>query len=134
MITLGAEGEAVIDRLELPWELLWADEFAWQSVKASAQYSLQGILHIQKSKAGSGRPITLTSQDAWITRTALETLYAKAENDETDFMVLTLHDGRSFDVTFRYWEPPAIEATPIKKMANPETDEEYILSIKLVEV
>jgi len=125
-----------LDDLELPYELLWIDEFSWTGVSASAQYSLQGMMHVQKSKvsSGQGRPITLNSVDAWITRADIETLYAKAADVETENMVLTLHDGRTFNVIFRQWEPPVIEATPIKKMANPETDEEYIVSIKLVTV
>jgi len=125
-----------LDGLELPYELLWSDEFAWTGVSASAQYSLQGVQHVQKSSSasGQGRPITLTSPDAWITRADIETLYAKSADAETESMLLTLHDGRTFNVIFRQWEPPVIEATPIMKMANPETNEEYIVSIKLVTI
>ena len=121
--------------LELPYELLWIDEFSWTGIAASAQYSLQGVQHIQKSSSasGQGRPITLNSIDGWMTRADLETLYAMAADAETESMVLTLHDGRTFNVLFRQWEPPVIEATPIKKIANPENDE-YIVSIKLVTV
>jgi hypothetical protein len=125
-----------LDTIELPYELLWSDEFAWTGVVAGARYSLQGTQHIQKSKTqdGKGRAITLMGPDAWISRATLLLMYAKAADIETESMVLTLHDGRTFNVIFRHWEPPAIEATPIKKLANPGSDEEYILTLRLVTV
>ncbi len=92
--------------ITLPGDLEWVDEWEWTKVKESVQYSLTGSLHIQSSVMQAGRPITLRggSDYAWLDTTQMSALLAMANQNTT--MTLTLADGRSFQVRFRYNETP----------------------------
>jgi hypothetical protein len=99
------------------------------------RYSLQGIQHIETSQqaSGAGRTITLSSNDAWITRADLLTLHGWAQVQDK-VMTLTLHDARSFKVMFRHLDPPAFEAEQIKKIAEPGNTDHYIIKFKFIVV
>ena len=121
-----------LDTLTLPDNLVWSDEFSWAGgVAESREYTIQGKLIIQASavQSGSGRPVTLSGD--WISREDLLTLQEWA-GDPDKTMVLTLHDGRSFEVRFRHSEAPVIEAPQVHEEADPVAGTEHeIESLKL---
>jgi hypothetical protein len=124
--------------IELPNECIWVDEFEWTGVKAKSFYSISGDFIAEPVYTGKGRPITFGGDNAVIERAdLLELLDWTNHLDLT--MVLTLHDNRTFDVIFRYWEPPVVEGVmPKIGYANPYVatgrNYYYILSLKLVQV
>ena len=122
-----------LDALELPYELVWIDEYDWTRVVAKKTVTLGGVLKIETSKfqSNSGRQVTLFSKEAWITKAALDTLHSWAM-EEGKTMTLVLHDLRSFQVQFQHWSIPVIDAKPIKQIAEQAGTDYYVLRLKLV--
>ena len=118
--------------IELPTDLQWRDEFAWNPVEQSADYSLTGALVIQEGVKYGGRPITLFGGEdtAWVTRATVTALFQSTAVAGRK-MTLTYHD-RVFTVMWR--RPQPIEATEIRRVANPGPTDWYNITINLMEV
>lgn len=118
-----------LDTLALPDDVLWSDELEWSAGEAAAKRTLQGRLVVQAAAApeNSGRPITLGNEHAWISRLDLKLLQQWIDAPGKQ-MTLTLHDGRSFEVLFRHWDAPVLEATPVVSYADPEDSDQYRLT------
>jgi len=117
--------------VELPAGLQWRDEFGWTPVEHSTEYSLAGNLVIQEGTRQDGRPITLFggTEGAWCDRATLRALYAMASvQDQT--LTLTLW-GIDYTCMFRR---PAIEAAEIMRLADPQADQQYAITVNLMEV
>lgn len=114
-----------IDSLELPADLLWQDEFEWDSVTQKADRSVTGALLLQEGQMLHGRPITLVGTDrtAWMSRAGLLALQALADEVDTDH-TLTLGDGRTVEVRFRR---PAFKARPVIEYAVPVDSDPYVV-------
>jgi hypothetical protein len=122
-----------LDDMELPADLLWEDEFDWSGASATRSRTLQGKQVVQATAmaSGSGRPITLGNEHAWIDRAELLTLQAWAGEPGKE-LLLTLHDGRAFKVLFRLWDEPVLSATPVIPLADPRAGARYkLLALKL---
>lgn len=116
--------------LELPSDMEWRDEFGWTPVEHSTDYSETGALVVQEGERQDGRPITLFGgRGVWVPRSLVEALYQMA-SVPNQVMTLNLW-GREFNVMFRR---PAIEAEPIRRLANPGPNHTYALTINLMEV
>ena len=118
VITLGG--------VELPGDLAWPDQYAWQAAEVTTEYSLTGALLTSISIKQAGRPITLTGADnrGWATReqvTALKALQAAGAS-----CALSLR-GESFTVLIA-----SVEATPLWDFADDSDD--VAVTIKLIEV
>lgn len=128
--------DTTLEEIVLP-DLLWQDEFDWEPVKTSATWGVEGSLILQKGVKLAGRPITLRSPGddmGWVLREVLLALYSWAA-DPTTQMTLYLEkapDTRSFVVQFG--ESPAINASPVKGWADHQTDDNYVLELKLIQV
>ena len=121
------DGTTVIN---LPPDMDWRDEFGWTPVEHSTDYSMTGALVVQEGERQDGRPITLFGgREVWIERATIEALYAMASIPDQR-MTLALW-GRSFTVMFRR---PAIEAEPIRRLANPSAEHKYAVTINLMEI
>lgn len=121
------DGTTVIN---LPPDMDWRDEFGWTPVEHSTDYSMTGALVVQEGERQDGRPITLFGgRDVWVERATIEALHAMASVPD-QLMTLALW-GRSFTVMFRR---PAIEAEPIRRMANPGAGHKYAATINLMEI
>lgn len=121
-LTLGA--------LTLPADLVWTDEFEWFTRVRAIEQSVTGVPVIQETTLVAGRPITLTDDNAWLTRAELLDLVDLANTADTTH-TLTLHDAREFDVQFR--EPP-IQASQVIAYADPSVADMYRLTINLITV
>ena len=86
--------------LTLPSGLTWSDEFSWNQLNVTTEYSLTGALIVDTASKQAGRSITLTGgiNFGWITRSDLLILKSLLENCPDTGIVLTLHDGRTFNV------------------------------------
>ncbi|WP_333873052.1 hypothetical protein [Methylobacter sp.] len=122
----------MLDAIELPEDLIWSDEFAWNPVQRTKSYTLTGALVLETGVKQAGRPITLVggADAAWIDRTTLTALQTKLATDET--MTLTLNDARVFSVVFESDQP--IEATPVIDYSTPAGTDWYSLTLKLMQV
>lgn len=86
--------------LDLHAQYIWAEEYAWSSLKQSAPvFSLSGAMHIDQGTMLAGRPISLDSQYARLKRSDLVLLQAWSAVPELT-MTLTHPDGRTFAVMF----------------------------------
>lgn len=121
-----------LNTLTLPDELIWIDEFNWNPIRSEQKITLSGVRHTFESKLvnESGRPITLTSDNAWIDRQDLITLFSMTKQSN-NIMTLTLHDNSIYYVRFRHIEPPVVEYENLLNTAWTDDDTIYRLTIKL---
>ena len=119
--------------IQIPRGMVWVDEFAWQPVEKSAEYSITGALLIDSGVRLAGRTITLQADtDAgWITRATLFALQALAATPE-GVHTLTLADTRTFTVQFAPGE--CLTATPIARPELPPSHHPYVATVRLIEV
>jgi hypothetical protein len=119
-----------LGNITLPSDLLWSDEFDWTPIEQAKTYSLDGSLIIENQTRQAGRPITLTGEadQAWVTRSTVEALYALAQASTTRTLQLT--DGRTFDVVFRH-DQTAVEARPVGGLVGVD---HYMITLRLMEV
>lgn len=125
----------LLDTVQLPRGLVWVDEFDWRPVEASTEYTLGGALVYESATRLAGRPITLQANDdaGWrgMTRAVVQAVYALAEAPSAVY-VLTLADGRSFDVSFAPDSP--FEARPVARPELPGADHPYVTTLRLIQV
>lgn len=121
-----------LDSLVLPSELIWQDEMEWTTVRASTKRTVQGknIIRENSVPSESGRPITLISDYAWISRSDVLTLQSW-ESVIGKQMALQMHDGRLYVVRFRHWDLPAMNAELVYPNAYPTSTTQYNLMLKL---
>jgi hypothetical protein len=97
----------LLGSIQLPDDLNWTDEFAWNPVGGKFAYGLDGTAILQVSTVSGGRPVTLSGGEdhSWISRQTLEDLRQLAANPAL-VHVLTFVDGRTMNVMFRSDEEP----------------------------
>ncbi|BCL59972.1 hypothetical protein DGMP_06650 [Desulfomarina profundi] len=125
-----------LDTIELPEELYWQDETAWVPVQQpEPARSLDGSLLVEPATMQGGRPITLVGGEdsAWVSYATVKALLAYA-SVAGKVMTLTLGDGREFDVMFRYHDGGPVSATPLFDSLPLADDDEFILTLRLMEV
>ena len=121
-----------LDSIALPENLHWADEYDWSPVRQNQEYTLTGALIVEEAAKQAGRPIPLTTPAGgdWTTRSTVEALRAKLAAG-TD-MTLTLHDGRSFTVRWRFEDTP-LEARPVLDgLADPDAAALYRITLRFL--
>lgn len=125
--------ELKLDAVTLPPDLVWQDEFTHTPIEQSISYTLSGAMVVDQAVKQAGRPITLGGADdqAWVKRSVLLALYAKAQSGSP--MTLTLPDGRTFQVVWRH-QDRAIDADPIGNVSPPTSDTPYRVTLRLMEV
>ncbi len=123
-----------LDDILLPAGLLWTDEFSSNRVAQSMRRTLDGSMVVFHSPLQAGLPITLESEaDAgWATRAQVEALANRAASPGGIFVLLLR--GQTYRVMFRHHEPPAFDARPLINVANPQADDRYLVTLKLMTV
>lgn len=127
----------------LPSDLTWENEFDWSSVVGSTERTLGGTQVIWTNPIQKGRPIDLVASEnkGWIPRSTVELLYSALSIMTPMELVLTYSDismpGNPFtyNVAFRYHDPPPVEVRPLitSRVEFDDTDY-YTGTIKLMEV
>ena len=127
---------ADVTTITLPADLHWADEYAWLPTAQQSDVAFDGALIVQESAQLAGRPITLEGGPsfAWIDRATLESLRAIAATPRDTPMVLTLLDGRAFNVLFKHGATPAVDARPIIDIVPSADGDAYALTLRLLQV
>ena len=118
-ITLTLDSEV----LELPEDLIWANEFQWSPVSQSTGRSITGALLVDVGTRIGGRQIMLRGSEdsAWILRSGLATLEAWAALPGQQFTLT--HNGVARTVIFDHGtaeESNAIkQVQPVVDFSNP---------------
>lgn len=112
--------------IELPGDLAWPDQYAWQAAEVTTEYSLTGALLVETSIKQAGRPITLSGSEnrGWATReqvTALKALQAAGTP-----CALSVR-GETFTVRI-----VSVEAAPLWDFAD--ASDAAAVTLKLIEV
>lgn len=119
--------------LALPDQLAWPDEFTWQQVEQSAEYTTTGALVLDAHAKQAGRPITLAGSEtrAWCTRGALATLHTWA-SQPGQTLTLTLR-GTTRTVVMNH-DGGALSAEPVLDCADPTDADPYAITLRFLEV
>ncbi len=130
----------VLDGITLPADMKWTDEFHWTPVAQQVEVTTAGSLLVEESAQLAGRPITLEAQRdddggyIWVDRATLVELNSLAASPLIDAILLTLHDGRTFNVRFRYGDGPPVEADPVRHIVPAIDDDVYLIKLRLMQV
>lgn len=105
--------------IELADDTQWVDEFAWQPVLQSADYTLTGAIVVETATLQAGRPITLAGADdrAWIAYGDLQQLQTWASTPGQE-LTLTLR-GSARTVVFDLRSGSPIQAAQVLNIDNP---------------
>ena len=118
----------------LPPDLEWQDEYAWQPVEQSTEFSLTGALIVQSGERQAGRPITLAGETdrSTLLRAALDQIATWAALPGQQ-MTLTL---RSVARTVIFDHPDAIQAAQLVPGAAIDTagGGRYAVTLKFLEI
>lgn len=129
-----------LDSITLPADMKWVDEFHWTPVAQQVEVTTAGSLLVEESAQLAGRPITLEAQRdddggyVWVDRATLVELYSLAATPLDDSILLTLHDGRTFNVRFRYGDGAPVDADPVRHIVPAVDDDVYLLTLRLMQV
>lgn len=121
--------------IQIPRGMVWVDEFAWSAYERASERSTTGALLLDGAMKKKGRPITLQGQQdaGWINRQPLEQLVALADAALFDTHVLTLADGRVFNVKFAPVELP-VSGDPVARPELPVAAYPYVATVRLITV
>lgn len=129
-----------LDDITLPGDMLWTDEFRWSPVAQQVDVTTGGSMLVEESAQLAGRPITLVANRGddggyvWLERSTLVALQALCNAPLDDAILLTLHDGRTFNVRFRYGDGAPVEADPVQQIAPYIDSDAYTLTLRLMQV
>jgi hypothetical protein len=131
-ITLTSGGTTVTLRDDMQW----VDEFGWQPVSQTLEYTLTGAVVVEPSAMQGGRPITMSGADdrAWLSYAALQTLQNWASTPGQT-MQLTLR-GATRNVVFDQRSGSALQAYPVAYIDDTPAPGDWwvVTQLKLLEV
>jgi len=117
-------------------DVQWVDEFGWQPVSQSIDYTLTGAVVIEPYQLQGGRPITLAGADdrAWVTYADVQQLQSWA-SEAGKTLQLTLR-GSTRSVVFDARSGSAIAAAPVAYIDDTNLPGDWwaVTAIKLLEV
>jgi hypothetical protein len=97
----------------LPDSMQWVDEFDFSPVTQDVQRTIGGGFIVQEGSLSYGQPVTLQGgENVWTTRQVLKQIQTLA-SVPNKALVLTLADGRTFDVIFRRDNGNPFSAVPL---------------------
>lgn len=125
-LSLGAES------LTLPDDLLWVDEFDWETVRSVSTYGVDGALFTDSAARLAGRPITLRGarNHGWVLRSTVVSLEAWRALPGQLF-TLTLR-GVARQVRFDH-ERGAMEAAPLLERREYIASDPYIVTLRFLQ-
>ena len=119
--------------IELPDDLDWEDEFAWEPVGQVITPTVSGAIIVEESVQSEGRPITLRSDgEAWVRRSTVLALQSLAAAPSTRMQLFL--NGRIFTVIWRRENSGGLEAKQLYRIADPDAQTPYEITLRLLEV
>jgi hypothetical protein len=133
-------GTCTLGAFTLPPDIEWADEGSWLPVAQVIATTITGALVVQQSAMQAGRPITLIARGdkhVWVSYAEAIALREAAAADVGASMLLTLIDGRTFNVIWDHRDK-AVEFEPVEYVVSDNDDENdarpYTLTLRLMQV
>lgn len=127
---------ALLDDINLGEDVYWQDEFNWTPVAQTVKRSLDGTLVIERiSPITTGRPLTVFCD--WVSWAVVKAVEEKKDAVVQEAMLLTLIDGRQFNVMFRHQDGPPMIVSPVLERPdyiNQVYPDYYLLTLNLFEV
>lgn len=123
-----------LGNIRLPRGMRWVDEFSdWAKVARETEYGITGALIVDVGVRQAGRPITLAAREdqGFIRRDVLLQLHALTEAHPDAVHVLTLADGRTFNVIFADGDA-SVTATPVGLWEVPADHHPYVATLRLL--
>lgn len=119
--------------IQIPEDVWWTDEFAWNELAQETETGLDGALIIHQGVRLEGRPITLASNapGGWVPRGTVLALHAQRALPDTR-LALILADGRQF--TVMHDAAREFSAEPIRAFAGMTTAANYRITLPLIQV
>tara|TARA_B100000902_G_C27322175_1_gene925461 strand:+ start:9013 stop:9420 length:408 start_codon:yes stop_codon:yes gene_type:complete len=97
----------------LPDSMQWVDEFDFSPVTQDIQRTIGGGFIVQEGALSYGQPVTLQGgENVWTTREVIKQIQTLA-SVPNKALVLTLADGRTFNVIFRRDSGNPFSAVPL---------------------
>lgn len=132
MITLTPNLPSAVS-IDLPDDLLWADELTWSPVNQSTERGIFGTLIVDVMKRSGGRPITLqgSGNSAWISRSTLKQIAALLAMPGLK-MDLSIR-GESFTVIFDHGSDETTKSISMEDVVDfsDKEDSDYYCSLVL---
>jgi len=129
LITLTAGGISIT----FPSGTNWTDQHAWQPVEQSMDRGLDGALIVQAMAIPSGRPITLAGVENGAGAMPLSDLQQLEAWAAIPLQQMTLAIlGQTYTVMWRHQEKPALESSQLLFVDNPDADDLYQVTAKLM--
>lgn len=117
-------------------DMYWADEFGWQPVSQTLEYTLTGAVVVEPSAMLGGRPITLSGADdrAWVSYADLQTLQTWASTPGQTLQLLLR--GATRNVVFDQRSGSALQASPVAYIDDTPAPGDWwvVTQLKLLEV
>lgn len=123
-----------LNGVTLSGSMQWTDRHAYAPVAQEVLVTLGGNPVVFSKSLQGNRPITLVAQQdtGWITKAMLDSIIAMASVPGAVY-TLDVH-GEINNVMFAHHSPPAIDFSPLTPKANPQPDDYYIGTLKLITV
>ena len=114
--------------------IIWEDEDKYSAVASDFRRTLAGNILVRDQTLNLGRPITLVAREdqGWLTKTQVDAVRALANVAGAVYSLVI--ESQSFQVKFRHHESIAFEADALIKRNNPDPDDYYTCTIKLMTV
>lgn len=121
-----------LDGIALPTGLLWSDEYASNRVSQTVRRTIDGSVVVFYGEMRAGAPITLESlPDAgWMTKSQVEAIALRAASPGGVYTLMLR--GQAWSVMFCHHDAPAFEAKPLVPLANPQSGDFYLATLKLM--
>ena len=121
------------EAIEFPIDLRWIDEHDWNAIaQATPERTLSGGQIIQQGIKKSGRPITLSADNVWLSLADVRRLRDWTDVPELK-LLYTHYDGREFNVIFALHDTP-LKAEPVRFSTPELADERYTATIKFITI
>lgn len=119
------------DVLNLPDDFIWADEFDFNPVAANASYGIDGSLFIDEGVRLAGQPMTLDGSHLWVPRSTVITLQAWRALPNQTFTLN--YRGANHTVRMDHARG-AFAASPVTAYGDPESTDDYTLTLRFLKV
>ena len=123
-----------LNGIALDPSLIWSDRDAFSPVAQSTTRTIGGRMVVEPSGISKGRPITFVSErnQGWVDYATVLSLKGLAQVAGGTYALVV--GSETFTVMFRHEEAPAFEATPLIKRLNPDPEDWFLVTIKLMTV
>lgn len=122
-----------IGTVRLPDNIIWENRYTHPKVIAEAERTIDGE-EVLFSQGVNSRPIDLVAYEdmGWLSHSQVKNLFEMASVPNAVYLLV--YEDYTAQVRFRHEDSPVIDVQPIIPRPNPEEQDFYYGTIKLMEV